>query len=242
MPEGRSELTPVEFRESPQYREIRGVWEAMQYVVRTAKERRKPIDEQVVKNIHKRALGYFHPEVSGKYRDYEVAIHRAIFLPVHWSQVREKMWAFGNQLQEKTANLDQSLSSIDRVVLTGAWAHYQLARIHPFADGNGRTSRLLTDLVFKRAGLYYITDWGAKDDTYIDVLRQTDSANDLRYFEAFLAGKLAARHAEILEATSKSAIARSTKGSALINDIRNRQVELERISRSVILQKHEIAI
>lgn len=33
-----------------------------------------------------------------------------------------------------------------------ALAHYKLVDIHPFADGNGRTSRLIMNLILLRAG------------------------------------------------------------------------------------------
>lgn len=33
-----------------------------------------------------------------------------------------------------------------------ALAHYKLVDIHPFTDGNGRTSRLLMNLILIRAG------------------------------------------------------------------------------------------
>ena len=33
-------------------------------------------------------------------------------------------------------------------LITGAVAHYNLTRIHPFDDGNGRGARLLMNLIF----------------------------------------------------------------------------------------------
>jgi Fic family protein len=33
-----------------------------------------------------------------------------------------------------------------------ALAHYKLVYIHPFSDGNGRTSRLLMNLILMQAG------------------------------------------------------------------------------------------
>lgn len=49
-------------------------------------------------------------------------------------------------------------------------------RIHPFADGNGRTTRLLADLVYiaaqERANLQY--DWDVDKTRYIQLLREFD--------------------------------------------------------------------
>ena len=39
------------------------------------------------------------------------------------------------------------------VAETVAWAHAEWVRIHPFADGNGRTSRVLANAILVRYGL-----------------------------------------------------------------------------------------
>jgi Fic family protein len=62
-------------------------------------------------------------------------------------------------------------------------------RIHPFADGNGRSSRLLADLVFAAAQdsetpeLY---DWRIDKRRYIDLLREYDRHRDPRELAAFI--------------------------------------------------------
>jgi fido (protein-threonine AMPylation protein) len=59
----------------------------------------------------------------------------------------------------------------------GIAVHAEAVRIHPFTDGNGRTTRLLADLVFAaaqdahRAELY---DWDIDKPRYIELLRQYD--------------------------------------------------------------------
>lgn len=252
MPENQSETSSPranfklkdnsEFRESSQYREIRGVWEAIQYVRRVSKDKRKPINESTVKNIHQKVLGYFHPEVTGQYRDFDVEITDARFLPPHWSNVPEKMRVFGHELEWKAALMNRSLNNLSEIISTGAWAHYRIVRIHPFADGNGRTARLLTDLIFKRAGLYYITDWGAKNDSYLDALNRVVLTNDLGHFETFLADKLAARHQEILTSIDKGSVSMVARGSIILSDIKNRHFELQRIVKSKTMSKNAISV
>jgi Fic/DOC family len=39
------------------------------------------------------------------------------------------------------------------VIQLSAWAHAEWVRIHPFANGNGRTARFLANFVFMRYGL-----------------------------------------------------------------------------------------
>lgn len=59
--------------------------------------------------------------------------------------------------------------------------HADIVRIHPFTDGNGRTTRLLADLVFAAAqdtatpDLY---DWDLDKRRYIDLLREYDESRD----------------------------------------------------------------
>jgi fido (protein-threonine AMPylation protein) len=45
-----------------------------------------------------------------------------------------------------------TLDEIDGVVKLAAWAHGEWVRIHPFANGNGRTARLLANYVLIRFG------------------------------------------------------------------------------------------
>lgn len=72
----------------------------------------------------------------------------------------------------------------------GIAAHAELVRIHPFVDGNGRTTRLIGDLVFLAAqepdsppALY---DWNIDKRTYIELLRVFDQNRDPIPLAAFI--------------------------------------------------------
>lgn len=49
-------------------------------------------------------------------------------------------------------------------VLIAAYLHDELVRIHPFIDGNGRTSRLLMNLYLLRNGYTLVTLKGSNED------------------------------------------------------------------------------
>lgn len=71
----------------------------------------------------------------------------------------------------------------------GVAAHAESVRIHPFTDGNGRTTRLLADLVFIAAQdgeppLRY--SWDLHKPEYIALLRQYDQHRDPRPLAAFV--------------------------------------------------------
>jgi fido (protein-threonine AMPylation protein) len=61
--------------------------------------------------------------------------------------------------------------------LLGIAAHAETVHIHPFADGNGRTTRLLADLLFVAAQegeTIEVYDWDLDKATYIELLRDYD--------------------------------------------------------------------
>jgi fido (protein-threonine AMPylation protein) len=64
----------------------------------------------------------------------------------------------------------------------GVVAHAESVRIHPFVDGNGRTTRLLADLLFAAAqdsDPVFQYDWNVDKVSYINLLRRYDADRDL---------------------------------------------------------------
>lgn len=65
----------------------------------------------------------------------------------------------------------------------GLAVHAETVRIHPFVDGNGRTTRMLADLVYVAAQHgpeFFVYDWGIDRVSYISVLREYDASRDVR--------------------------------------------------------------
>lgn len=72
----------------------------------------------------------------------------------------------------------------------GIAAHAELVRVHPFVDGNGRTSRLLGDLVFvavQRGSQLEMYDWELDKERYIALLREYDASRDATPLANFVA-------------------------------------------------------
>jgi Fic family protein len=61
-------------------------------------------------------------------------------------------------------------------------------RIHPFTDGNGRTTRLLADLVFITAQdpAEFQYNWDVDKRRYIELLRDFDQNRDVTDLAAFI--------------------------------------------------------
>ena len=70
----------------------------------------------------------------------------------------------------------------------GLTTHAETVRVHPFTDGNGRTTRLLADLVFitvqDPAEFQY--NWDLDKRRYIELLRSFDTHRDARELAAFV--------------------------------------------------------
>lgn len=72
----------------------------------------------------------------------------------------------------------------------GVAAHADTVRIHPFTDGNGRSTRLLADLVFLAAqdpeAVAECYDWAVDKGQYITLLRDYDINRDPKRLAGFI--------------------------------------------------------
>ena len=97
-----------------------------------------------VRQIHKLVLTRIDDENAGQYRTLPVRIAGASHQPPDAWEVPLQMAEWGDWLQGPAL----TLHPIERAALT----HHRLAAIHPFIDGNGRTARLVINLLLLREG------------------------------------------------------------------------------------------
>lgn len=93
--------------------------------------------------IHRRVMGYVDPLEAGTLRRTQVFVGEHV--PPPPAEVPLLVQEFVEWL-----NSEEALRL--HPVRYAALAHYKLVHIHPFTDGNGRTSRLLMNLILMRAG------------------------------------------------------------------------------------------
>lgn len=74
-------------------------------------------------------------------------------------------------------------------VLVSAVAHYNMVRIHPFDDGNGRGARILMNLILMRAGYFPAIVKREEKDVYLTTLGKADNGN-IAPFVQFIANQL----------------------------------------------------
>ncbi|YCA46403.1 Fic family protein (plasmid) [Bacillus sp. JZ8] len=104
----------------------------------------EPLTEWQIKNLHRLVLKGIDDEYAGVYRDQQVFIAGAKHTPPAPYLIKEQM----EQLINWYENEAQKLHPVER----GAMLHAIFVGIHPFIDGNGRTSRLLLNLELMKAG------------------------------------------------------------------------------------------
>lgn len=104
-----------------------------------------------------------NPKDEGIFRDRQVYVGnrvtgQVIFMPPETREVPKLIDHFFKWLNSSGAN------EIDAVIKAGV-THYELVRIHPFIDGNGRTARIMASLVLYERG-FDVKRFFALDDYY----------------------------------------------------------------------------
>ena len=128
-----------------EHQEVLGLDAAMRYLNETLLYRR--MGEMTISDlleIHRRVLGFSDPIESGKLRKHQVFVGN--FVPPAPEHVESLMNEFIEWLNSK------DLITMAHPIQIAALAHYKFVYIHPFYDGNGRTGRLLMNLLLMRAG------------------------------------------------------------------------------------------
>jgi len=166
-----------------------GTIRAARFVKKYAKTR-KPIDAGVVYAIHKEIYKTWWPEMAGKPREEEVKIWHSKHLPPHHLEIVGHMQRLDRDLKEGLARIDpKKLLSEERgvyikefvkLIMLTALVHHSIVWIHPFIDGNGRTARLMANLILERYGLWGISAQIEREnkDEYFNALAQIDTYKD----------------------------------------------------------------
>lgn len=122
----------------PGGKSLREIYEAVNHqkayrYVKACIARNEPLSEKIVKDIH--AILMENILVGGVYRNVDVYISGAQHTPPSPNEMYR-------QVKDFYADLGWKAQALDPIALA-AWTHAEFVRIHPFPDGNGRTSRLL---------------------------------------------------------------------------------------------------
>lgn len=160
-----------------EHNEILGLDAAMKYINATLVNQSGFITMNDILEIHKRVLGHVDPIEGGHYRRTQVYVGGHV--PPGPGDLTNLMGRFEQWLNSPQA---QSMHP----VRLSALAHYKLVHIHPFIDGNGRTSRLLMNTILMRSGYPPVIIPKHQRHKYYDFL-QLANEGDTRPFVRFIA-------------------------------------------------------
>ncbi len=100
-----------------------------------------PVGENVVQELHRKIVARSEPHIAGIYSPHRRRIAGSPVVFPNPLKLPELMRDFGVWLQAAPPTPKAAFD-----------AHFQLPAIHPFTDGNGRTARLLMNLLLIRGG------------------------------------------------------------------------------------------
>lgn len=158
------------------------------------------IDEGLIKHLHKLTVSkVLAVEKCGEYRKTQVVVKNNQTGEVTFRPPAAISVPF--QIRDLTAFINLPSSKEIHPVLRSGIVHYELVRIHPFIDGNGRVARALSTLLLFQEGYdirkffsleeYYDRDAGAYYTALQSVSRKEGDQTDwLTYFTEGLAIEL----------------------------------------------------
>jgi len=137
----------------------------------------KPLYEDRVKDIH--AILMENIMIGGVYRNVDVYISGAKHTPPSPNEAYKQVKIFYADLPFK---IDMNAIEL------AAWTHAELVMIHPFIDGNGRTSRLIMNYQLMANGFLPISIAKESKLEYFNALESYAVDGDLKPFADFIAG------------------------------------------------------
>ena len=145
--------------------EARNDAEAFDFMLQLV-QKKTPLSQEIIQQIHDIVTKGLLKD-SGKYRTGNVRITGSSITPPSYQKIISLM--------------DDYIRSIKNLPLhplkKAAFIHHRLVWIHPFFDGNGRVSRLITNLFFMQEGYPPIILKQEQRKNYYHVLHQGDEGN-----------------------------------------------------------------
>lgn len=158
-------------------KELREIYEvinhskAFEYVKKSI-EKNENLDENKIKDIHEILTENIMQ--GGIYRNTDVVITGASHTPPTPNDMYDKLRFFYQELE-------QNIEKMDAIELA-AWTHAEFVKIHPFSDGNGRTSRLIMNYQLMKNGYLPVSIKVENRLEYYNVLDLYATTGDIEPF------------------------------------------------------------
>jgi len=127
------------------------------------------LSEHFIRSIHQLIMQETDKEWAGVFRNANVIISGAQYVPPDAIEVSHKMKELVEWVNANKSNL--------HIIELSALMHHKLVYIHPFFDGNGRTSRIIMNLLLMQYGFPLVIILKNDRKKYYSVLSQADKEN-----------------------------------------------------------------
>ena len=154
--------------------------EAIDYITDLVKNK-IPFNERTLLELHSLVLRGIDKENAGRYRNIQVRIGGSTYLP-------PAPYILHKEMEDYFLFYQANQKKMHPIVLA-ADMHEKLVTIHPFIDGNGRTSRLVMNLIALQNGYPIINVSGEKMNRmdYYNALEQVQVHNNNKAFRLLIA-------------------------------------------------------
>jgi Fic family protein len=191
-----SEGITVKGKNLQEHLEAKNHEEAMHFLFALIDSKKRiNFSNHLIRQLHQLIVKDTEKNIAGKYRNTDVRILGSKHQPPAGYQVALEMEKFVGWLSKNSSRMHP----VELAVI----AHHRFVAIHPFADGNGRTGRLLMNLILMKKG--YPIGIILKNDRqkYYAALDQADRGN-LVLLARLVAQAVERTFSIYLESTSKS--------------------------------------
>jgi Fic family protein len=193
---------------------------ALQYVVALAEEK-TPLTVEIIKELSALVMKTTGSEISsmagnfdsskGDYRKVTVRAGTTTFMD--YKKVPERVSQLVDYINE-TINASKDFLEINNLAFD---AHFQMVSIHPFADGNGRLSRLLMNYIQQYHKMPLSVVYKEDKQDYFNALQETRKKEDISIFRGFMFSQTEKFLAEqIAELTKKQTSKNTGKGFSFL--------------------------
>lgn len=195
----------------------RDIWEVINYrkvtnYISEVQNSNYEITEEVIKKIHKITVHRIMPEEeSGEYRKKQVVLKNSRTGEVSFKPPLAV--AIPYQIKDLLSFINNKENQDIHPVLKSGIVHYELVRIHPFLDGNGRVARALSTLILFLEGydirkFFSLEEYFDKDaSSYYKALQSVQkSKGDLTFWLEYFTQGLAIELSKIKERVERISI------------------------------------
>lgn len=152
-------------------------YKALEFILELVRNN-QTLTEELLKDLHEVLMG--EDAIGGLYRKVDISIKGSSHTPPSHLKVYDRMKKYFLTLENYEGDVLEQI----------AYSHLQLAKIHPFLDGNGRCARLVLNYFLLINNYSPIVIYLEESDEYFVTLEEFKVNKDIKPFVNFLQKKL----------------------------------------------------